>query len=86
MSTSVGAVNGATCSIVAPQKERQKSPWVLDESLPKARNPQEVYYERMKQRQIDRAKNKSDDERNVFDYMILAQEKLKDLNTVMYLA
>jgi hypothetical protein len=40
----------------------------------------------MKQRQIDRAKNKSDDERNVFDYMILAQEKLKDLNTVMYLA
>jgi hypothetical protein len=86
MSTSVGAINGATCSIVAPQKERKKSPYILDESLPKARDPQEVYYERLQKRQLEKAKNKPDNERNFFDYMILAQEKLKDLNHVMYLA
>lgn len=74
----------------APKRTKvPKRPWVMDETLPKTRNPQEVMNEKMKERLIERAKNKPDDQRNFFDYLILAQdklEKMKDVIGPMYIA
>ncbi|MBQ8168763.1 hypothetical protein IJZ97_05035 [bacterium] len=66
-------------------------PWILDEKVPRPRSPQEirdVHCERMRQQALEIAKNKPDSERNVSDYLVLAEDKLKVLldAPVCYLA
>ncbi len=73
-------------AIVAPKNERSKNPWVLDESVPKTRDPQEVMYERMLKRDLKKAKKKPVEERNVFDYLLLAQDHIKKNPHVIFMA
>ena len=80
----MGIVPIAVMPIVAPKGEYKKSPYVLDESLPKVRDPRVVMNERMQKRALEQAKNKPDNERNFFDYLILAQEKMKEIDPRVY--
>ena len=76
----------------APKETYKPSrPWVLDERVPHPKSPQEIMearFERMRQRALEQAKNKPDSERNVSDYLVLAEDKLKDVfePTVCYMA
>ena len=81
-------INSVECGVVAPRKEQPKRPWVMDESIPRARDPQEVMFEKMQAKILKDAKNKSDEERNFFDYLVLGKEKLDKLaeNSVIYMA
>ncbi len=81
----IGSVN---CGVIAPQKERPRRPWVMDETLPKHRNPQEVMNEKMYERLVEKAKKKPDEDRNFMDYFLLAKDKLDELqkNSVIYMA
>lgn len=74
--------------IVAPNSGTKKSPYILDESIPRTRPPREVIREQIHQRDLERAKNKPDEERNFFDYMLLAQEKIEEMqkSTIKYYA
>jgi len=77
------------CVGFAPRnREMPSRPWVLDETLPRVRNPQEVMNEYMKERVLANAKNKPDEERNFMDYFVLGKEKLDEFakNSVMYMA
>lgn len=77
---SEGIVPVMVMPIVAPRSERKRSPVVIDESLPKIKNPNNIMTEAMQRRVIERILNKPDEERTFFDYLVLAQHKLKDLN------
>ena len=74
-------------SIVAPRGEYKKPPYVLDETLPTFRDPQEIMREKMQERILNDAKNKPDNERNFFDYLILAKDKIDKMpKPVCYMA
>lgn len=77
---SMGIMPIAVMPIVSPKGDHQKSPFILDETLPKAKNPQEVINAQMKEKLINMAKNKPDSERNFMDYIILAQDKLSKMD------
>ncbi len=84
---SMGLVPVGAMSIVAPPRNYERVPWVLDETIPRYPNPREVMNERAKERLVERAKNKPDVERNFMDYLILAQDKLENTPVpVMYMA
>ena len=72
----------------APRTNQPKRPWVIDETLPKTRNPMEVMNEKARERALKNAQNKPDSERNIFDYLLLAQNQLEKMknSTVMYMA
>lgn len=74
------------CGIVAPRKKPQKRPWVLDETLPRHRDPQEVMIERMLKREVEKAKNKPIKDRNMIEHAILVNDYLKNNPTVVYMA
>ncbi len=84
---SEGIIPVMVMPIVAPKSERRRVPVVIDESLPKIKNPNNIMTEAMRRRMIEKILNKPDEERTFFDYLVLAQQKLKDLNPpVCYLA
>jgi len=71
---------------VKDQNER-KNPFVLDESLPRTKDPNQIMNERMKERIIEAAKNKPEEERTFLDYLVLAQDKLENMKPpVCYMA
>lgn len=74
-------------AIVSPDSYEQtkKFPYVIDEAVPRTRPPQEVMNEVQRQRLVDNAKNKPDNERTVMDYFILFQDALSNMKPpVMY--
>ena len=70
--------------IMSPKKDTPRHPWVLDETLPRTRNPQEVMNEIMWNRELEKAKNKPLAERNIFDYLMLVNDYVKNNPHVMY--
>lgn len=70
------------------QREMPSRPWVIDETPRRTRNPQEVMNERMKERILNEAKNKPDEERTFWDYLVLGKDKLDKMmeNSVLYMA
>lgn len=84
---SEGIVPVMVMPIVTPRSERKRSPIVIDESLPQIKDPNKVMNERMQKRIIEKILNKPDEKRTFFDYLILAQNKLKDIDApVCYMA
>jgi len=81
-------MNPVGCGIVAPRKETKRNPLVMDETLPRYRNPQEVMNEKMHERILEKAKAKKDEDRNFMDYLVLAKDKLDKMaeNSVIYMA
>ena len=76
MSMSINFLGGNSMGVVAPQKERKKSPYILDETIPSAKDPLKALAELKKAQMLKNAKNKPDNERTLTDYLILAQDKL----------
>lgn len=84
---SEGLVPVMVMPIVAPRSEHKKSPYILDESVPKMKDPNLVLSENMNKRILERAKSKPDEERNFMDYLVLAQDKLSKMpEPVCYIA
>lgn len=84
---SEGIVPVMVMPIVTPRSERKRSPIVIDESLPRTKNPNNIMTEIIQRRNIERILNKPEEERTFFDYLILAQNKLKDIDApVCYMA
>ena len=77
MSMSINFLGGNSMGVVAPHKERKKSPYVLDETIPKAEDPLKKLAELKKAQMLKNAKNKPDNERTFADYLVLAQDKLE---------
>ncbi len=79
-------IGSVGCGIMAPRKNPQKRPWVLDETLPRHRDPQEVMNEKMWKREVEKAKKKPIEDRNMLDYVTLLNDYLKNNPTVVYMA
>lgn len=85
-------VENVTCSVVSP-KEQKKSPFILDESIPKTKSPQEVQraiYKKQYGEMIKNLESKNPEELSSFERGILYADRLnrviKDMPTVVYLA
>ncbi|MCM1338836.1 MAG: hypothetical protein NC191_04130 [Muribaculaceae bacterium] len=83
---SLGICSCCGSSFAPVRKDTPKHPWVMDETLPRYRDPQEIMHERTQEKILNQAKNKPADERNVFDYMVLANDYIKNHPIVMYMA
>ena len=85
-------VENVACSVVSP-KEHKKSPFILDESIPKSKSPQEVQraiYKKQYGEMIKNLESKNLEELSSFERGILYADRLnrviKDMPTVVYLA
>ncbi len=71
-------------SIVSP-KPLPKSPYVIDEKVPRLPSPNEVR-DILKAKQLEKVKAKSFDDLTLSDYMLLAQDKLNTFCQPKYIA
>ena len=78
---------GMGMNVVAPQKDMPKRPWVLDETLPKYKDPLEEMAKRQKEKMLEEAKNKPESERTLYEKMLVAEDFLNGMKpTVIYMA
>ena len=88
MSLSVAPVKAVSAAVssFAPTKIPTKSPYVLDETIPRPKNPTRKIAVSIFEKFVENVKNKPDSERNVIDYAVLLFDKLRKLNPKMYIA
>lgn len=73
-------------SFAPKTKPITKSPWVLDETLPKVEDPQKAMMENIYKQIVEKAKNKPIKERTLIDHLIIAMDYLKNMDFSKYAA
>ena len=80
MSMSVQGMPTVTMGIVSPDSYKRKpSPFVIDETIPKTKNPMNILQDVIYRKRLEEAKNKPDEERTIADYYILLQDKMNQI-------
>lgn len=86
MSLSVNPVKAAVSAVssFAPTKVPSKSPFVLDESIPRPKIPVKQITISIMDKLVEAIKKKPESERKLIDYAILFAHQLMKLNPAMY--
>lgn len=74
----IEAVSGVNCGVVAPQKEQRKRPFILDETIPRTKSPDEIRKEHMKrqhEKMIADLKKKDPNELTTMEKQLLLIDK-----------